>query len=104
MRVIAIAGMSLSLLVASVRAQEPASPEAVFLEAWRITNIAFYDAAMNGVNWEKVREELLPRSKASANSAELSAVINEALSRLHASHTEHYQQDQREYYELLDVF
>lgn len=93
-------------MISPVRAQEPdpASAEGVFLEAWRVTANAFYDASMNGVDWNKVRDELQPKARASASAAELSAVINDALAQLHASHTEHYFQDQREYYELLSVF
>ncbi len=78
--------------------------EAVFLEAWRVTANAFYDSGMAGVDWDAVRRELLPRAAGAKDAAELSGVINEGLSRLHASHTGHYFQDQREYYELLDIF
>ncbi len=80
------------------------SPEGVFTEAWLVVRSGFYDPTFGGANWDAVREELLPRAKAAANAEELSAVINEALSRLHASHTHHYTPDQREFYELLDVF
>lgn len=82
----------------------PSLPENVFLEAWRVARVAFYDPGMNGVDWDGVREELLPRARAARDGAELSAVINDALGRLGASHTGHYHRDQREYYELLDVF
>lgn len=78
--------------------------EALFLEAWQITRSAFYDPDMHGVDWPAVRDELLPRAAATTSQAELSAVINDALSRLHASHSAHYTPDQREYYEILDVF
>jgi carboxyl-terminal processing protease len=85
--------------------QEPTiTPEAVFLEAWRVTANAFYDPGMHGADWDAVRTELQPKAASAASDAELSSVINDALSRLHASHTEHYFKDQREYYELLDVF
>jgi carboxyl-terminal processing protease len=85
----------------STRACEP---EAVFQEACRLVRERFYDPAMNGVDWDAVASELRPRARLAATPAELSAVINEALGRLHASHTRHYTPDQREYYELLDVF
>jgi carboxyl-terminal processing protease len=80
------------------------SPEEVFLEAWRVVKNAFYDEKMHGVDWEAVRDELLPRAKGAGSAAELSGVINEALGRLKASHTAHYHRGQREYYEVLDVF
>lgn len=84
--------------------QPSTSNEARFLEAWRITRSAFYDPTMHGVDWPAVREELLPRAAAATTQAELSTVISDALSRRHASHTAHYNPDQREYYEILDVF
>lgn len=80
------------------------TPESVFTEAWLVIRSAFYTKDFNGADWEAVREELLPRVRASKDSGETSLIINEALSRLKASHTHHYTQDQREYYELLDVF
>ena len=92
------------ILAGPALARQPSGNEAVFLEAWRVTANAFYDPKMHGVDWDVVRTELQPRARAASTPAELSAVINEALSRLHASHTEHYTQDQREYYELLDIF
>lgn len=94
-------------LSAGLRAQQdldPYSPEGVFLEAWLVAQNAFYDEHMSGVNWDAVREELEPRAAAAKTEAELSAIINDAVGRLHASHTGHLTPDQREYYELLDVF
>lgn len=82
----------------------PVSPEEVFLEAWQVTRREFYDPRMHGVDWDAVRDELLPKARAASSDVELSAVINEALSRLKASHTAHYHRGQREYYEILDVF
>jgi len=80
------------------------APEEVFIEAWRVVKNAFYDPEMHGVDWDAVRDELLPRAKGAGSAAELSGVINEALGRLKASHTAHYHAGQREYYEVLDVF
>lgn len=106
-----IAGLILALCVGSASRGQPqpapsrdTSPEGLFNEAWLVTNNAFYDKNMHGVDWPAVRDELLPKAKAAKSAAETSAVINEALARLKASHTKHYIQTQREYYELLDVF
>src|ERR1043165_4186888 len=79
-------------------------PESVFTEAWLVVRVAFYDPNFGGADWESVREELLPKARAATKPAEGSQVINEALGRVKASHTAHYTQEQREYYELLDVF
>lgn len=80
------------------------SPEGAFNEAWLVVRSAFYAPDFNGADWNAIREELLPRARAAKSPAEVSEVINAALSRLNASHTHHYIQSQREYYELLDVF
>ncbi len=92
------------LAPAAARQVDHAVPDGPFDEAWRICKDEFYSASMHGADWEAIRRELLPRARAAASAAQTSAVINEALSHLHASHTAHYFQDQREYYELLDVF
>lgn len=94
---------------ASAQPQQPAGPQmrapaSAFDEAWLVIRSAFYDPNLKGVDWPAVREELGPKFDAAKTATERSAVINEALSRLHASHTHHYIQDQREYYELLDIF
>jgi carboxyl-terminal processing protease len=107
----------LSLLVPTARAQDDKSqpaqapapgeyvvPESPFLEMWLVVRNAFYDPKFNGVDWDGVREELGPKYDAATTPLERSRIINEALDRLHSSHTHHYIQDQREYYELLDVF
>jgi carboxyl-terminal processing protease len=75
-----------------------------FDEMWLVVQNAFYDPKLHGVDWDGVRNELGPKYEAAKDPAERSAIINQALSRLKASHTHHYFQDQREYYELLDVF
>ncbi len=80
------------------------SPEGIFNEAWLVVRSAFYSPDFNGADWNAIREELLPRAREAKSPADVSQVINEALSHLKASHTHHYIQSQREYYELLDVF
>ncbi len=95
----------LTLCIAAIAlTQQPSSHEKVFNEAMTITANAFCDPHLNGLDWPALRSELAPRAAAATTDAELSAVINDALSRLHASHTAHYIKDQREYYEVLDVF
>lgn len=97
----------LTITCAAFSQPEPSAPPArgrTFQHAWQIAKVAFYDPGMNGVNWDAVREELAPQAAAAPDAAAESAVINEALARLRASHTAHYHQDQREYYELLDIF
>ncbi len=76
----------------------------VFDEAWRLVRDEFYDPGLHGVDWEAVRAEMLPLAERAGSPAHLSAVINGALDRLHASHTAHYHAGQAAYHELLDVF
>ncbi|MEX2220001.1 MAG: S41 family peptidase [Phycisphaerales bacterium] len=78
--------------------------EKLFDEAWESVRKHFYDKGLHGVDWDEVRTELGPRARQAATRAEVSAIINAALDRLRASHTRHYTPQQREYYELLDVF
>ncbi len=78
--------------------------DALFLEAWSIVRDNFYDPAFNGVDWESVRDDLLPAARDAKGTAELSTIINGALARLNASHTHHYTPLEREYFELLDIF
>lgn len=80
------------------------APGAVFLEACNIARDNFYDSSRVGADWEHTRDELLPAARNAATPAETSRLINQALERLHASHTRHFHQGQREYYELLDIF
>jgi carboxyl-terminal processing protease len=83
---------------------EPQAPASAFDEMWLVIRSAFYDPKFHGTDWDAVHEELAPRYEAAKTPLGRSTIINEALDRLHSSHTHHYFQDQREYYELLDVF
>jgi carboxyl-terminal processing protease len=89
----------------AVQAQQPdRANDLVFREAMRITENAFFDPQMNGVDWRALEDELMPRAIAAESTTALSGIINEALARLNASHTAHYTGNQREYYEILDIF
>src|SRR5262245_60652960 len=81
-------------------ADEYVAPDSPFDEMWLVVRSAFYDPKFHGADWDAVHEELKPRYEAAATPLERSHIINEALERLHSSHTHHYIQDQREYYEL----
>jgi len=85
-------------------AHTPVHPEAVFHEACDIVERDFYDPDLRGVDWDAVRERLSAQARAAATQAELSDVINDALATLATSHTTHYHPDDREYYELIDIF
>jgi len=72
-------------------ARQKTPPDAALrLEAfdavWRIVRDTHFDPALNGVDWNAVRDELRPRAAAAANDDELRAVITDMLSRIHQSH------------------
>lgn len=82
----------------------PAAAGEVFRQAMDVVRERFYDPNLHGVDWSRVRDQFAPRAAQAGCGEGVSRVINEALDRLHASHTRHYHRSQREYYELLDVF
>lgn len=105
---VALAPCSATLPLLETAAAQPVRQSAahadVFIEAHTLVRERFYDPALHGVDWNAVRDELLPAAAVAPDRPAVSAVINDALSRLRASHTAHYTPDRREYYELLDVF
>lgn len=64
------------------------APKAVetFEAAWRIIHETYFDPTFNGLDWNAVRKELLPKAEAAATTRELRAVIENMLRRLDASH------------------
>lgn len=59
---------------------------ATFDRAWTIIRDTHFDPAMNGVDWEAVRNELRPRAEAAKTDAEVRTVIRDMLGRLGQSH------------------
>ena len=57
-----------------------------FDAAWTIVRDKHFDPAMNGVNWNAVRDELRPRAAAARTTGELRGVVREMLGRLGQSH------------------
>ena len=70
-----------------VDVDEQAERRQIFLEAWRIMRDRFYDKAMHGVDWAKVRARYEPLLPDVADREELQAVISQAIGELNASHT-----------------
>jgi carboxyl-terminal processing protease len=69
----------------AVTAQAPKALE-TFDAAWRIVKDTHFDASMNGVDWDAVRDELRPRVGGTRNDGELRALIRDMLGRLGQSH------------------
>src|SRR5262249_51944778 len=59
----------------------------VFDEAWRDLRDNFFDAKMNGANWQQMRTSLEPRVAASRNGDELRRIISLMIGELNASHS-----------------
>jgi tricorn protease len=59
----------------------------VFHEAWRIMKNRFYDAAMHGVDWPRMRALYEPLLADVADTDELQTVILQMIGELNASHT-----------------
>ena len=57
-----------------------------FDAAWTIIRDTHFDKAMNGLNWDAVRDELRPKAAAARSSSELRAIIDEMIGRLGLSH------------------
>lgn len=76
----------------------------LFDAVWEAVRDRFYDPDFNGVDWEALRGEYLPRVAAARSSATQAGIINEMLSRLNASHTELLTPQEPRYYHLLSLF
>ena len=69
---------------------EPALTNAVdtFDAAWGIIEKTHFDRGFNGVDWNRVRDELRPKAAAALSKAGLDAIIQDMLDRLGQSHME----------------
>jgi carboxyl-terminal processing protease len=71
------------------RSDKRVSPELAVLtfdSAWRRIRDSYYDPAMRGVDWNRVRDELRPRAERAHNLGELRTVLREMVGRLGESH------------------
>ena len=72
---------------ARTASREPAvRPAETFDAAWTIVRDEHFDASLNGVDWNAVRDELRPRAARAQSADELRGVLNEMLARLGQSH------------------
>ncbi|MBV6496800.1 MAG: hypothetical protein JFAIHJKO_01928 [Pyrinomonadaceae bacterium] len=73
--------------VSSVPKPEPLSENVTaFLQAWSVVNETYFDSTFAGLDWDKVREEYLPRAKAAKSEAEIDNLILEMVGKLGKSH------------------
>lgn len=61
----------------------------VFNEAWRVMKFRFYDPAMHGVDWDKMKSQYEPLLAHVAESEDLHDLTNMMIGELNASHTGH---------------
>lgn len=57
-----------------------------FLQAWSVVNETYFDASFGGLDWNKVKDEYLPRAKAAKSEAEIDNLILEMVGKLGKSH------------------
>jgi tricorn protease len=72
---------------ARVEIDQRARRQQVFQESWRIMKHRFYDPAMHGVDWAKVRDTYEPLLAHVGEQEELHDVISMMIGELNASHT-----------------
>ncbi len=72
---------------ARVEIDERARRQQVFQESWRIMKHRFYDPAMHGVDWAKVRDTYEPLLAHVGDQEDLHDVISMMIGELNASHT-----------------
>jgi carboxyl-terminal processing protease len=80
---------TLSISAAPSRSEERVTPDLAALTfdtAWSRIRDTYYDPAMHGVDWNRVRDELRPRAERSRTLGELREVLREMLARLGESH------------------
>jgi tricorn protease len=72
---------------ARVEIDERARRQQVFQESWRIMKHRFYDPAMHGVDWAKIRDTYEPLLAHVGDQEDLHDVISMMIGELNASHT-----------------
>jgi tricorn protease len=78
-----------ALNLSGVRAEidPPAEWKQIFNEVWRQERDYFFEASMNGVNWEAVRDKYAPLVPYAANRYDLTYIMGEVIGELSNSHT-----------------
>jgi carboxyl-terminal processing protease len=83
----ALGGCASAPAVAPRAAESPAIlPLETFDAVWTTVRDQHFDATLNGVDWNAVRDELRPRAEAAASQPELRQVLDEMLATLGQSH------------------
>lgn len=74
------------LLAARAAAAQVPLPVLTFDTAWSIIKRTHFDTTFNGVDWNRVRDELRPKAEAANSNDQLRAVLLDMVSRLKQSH------------------
>jgi carboxyl-terminal processing protease len=95
-----------SVMVPSVEAQVVDGPDrlAIFDEALKIVEEQFYDPDMKGLNWAGLVAEYRERLAPGTDREAFTALVNELLAHLQASHTQLITRDQPQWYQVAGVF
>lgn len=89
------------VLAATAAAEDRSSS---FDWVWQNVHEQFYDAKLNGVDWNAMKTGYRERASRVATREERAVVINEMLAELRTSHTAFYTPDTPEYFQLLGLF
>ena len=54
--------------------------------AWSRIGETYYDASMNGLDWEALRDELRPQAEKATTNAELAEILRDMMARIGESH------------------
>jgi len=65
----------------------PAEWKQIFNEVWRQERDFFFEASMNGVNWQAIRDKYAPLVPYAANRYDLTYILGEVIGELSNSHT-----------------
>src|SRR5688572_18292617 len=77
--------IALLAFAAPLAAQTP-PPVVTFDSAWKLIRDTHFDTTFNGVDWNRVRDELRPRAEAATTNDQLRVVLSDMLQRLKQSH------------------
>jgi tricorn protease len=59
----------------------------LFQDAWRMERDYFYDAAMHGINWKKIRDQYAPLIEQAVSRWDVDYILGEMIAELNSSHT-----------------
>ena len=94
----------MAMLALSVSSLYAGDYDSLFEQITEIVDENFYDSTFNGIDWENVKSKYGKKVGTVNSRASFSTLVDQMLSKLNASHTHYYTQDDPVYYHLADIF